>query len=323
MGEMVVGMVDTVRRIMEFGDDLVRYEEHEDGVWFRGKEAASLLGYADTTQALRKNVDDEDRKAAKQFGAAGVSVLQTATTPDANHRAPEHFGAEPGFTVPETPPPTSAISDVSYHDGKAIWINESGLYSLILRSNKPAARTFKKWVTAEVLPTIRKHGGYAMEQQMAMLQTTADVEKYRLRQEEERTTQTENVKLTEQARLRANEVELELAKLKRTNPFPDVRGIDLKQLCKREKQNYESTFALVAAFLLCGQYVATEGCPPISIYLFVSDFEKWVGMPRQEFEMDGIEMAIEQYTGECQGGTLHGLKRRSKRFIDAHCPLWR
>jgi len=39
-------------------------------------------------------------------------------------------------------------------------INESGLYSLILTSRKPAAKRFKKWVTAEVLPAIRKTGGY-------------------------------------------------------------------------------------------------------------------------------------------------------------------
>ena len=43
-------------------------------------------------------------------------------------------------------------------------INESGLYSLILRSRKPEAKAFKKWVTAEVLPSIRKRGMYATEQ---------------------------------------------------------------------------------------------------------------------------------------------------------------
>ncbi|MGY0790972.1 phage antirepressor KilAC domain-containing protein [Azospirillum argentinense] len=51
-------------------------------------------------------------------------------------------------------------------------INESGLYSLILTSRKPAAKRFKKWVTAEVLPTIRKTGGYgtvATADPMAML----------------------------------------------------------------------------------------------------------------------------------------------------------
>lgn len=39
-------------------------------------------------------------------------------------------------------------------------INESGLYNVILRSDKPAAKPFRKWVTSEVLPSIRKSGGY-------------------------------------------------------------------------------------------------------------------------------------------------------------------
>ena len=45
-----------------------------------------------------------------------------------------------------------------------ILINESGLYCLILSSKKPKAREFKHWVTAEVLPAIRKHGMYAMDE---------------------------------------------------------------------------------------------------------------------------------------------------------------
>lgn len=44
--------------------------------------------------------------------------------------------------------------------GEACTINESGLYSLILGSRKPEAKRFKKWVTSEVLPSIRKTGGY-------------------------------------------------------------------------------------------------------------------------------------------------------------------
>ena len=42
-------------------------------------------------------------------------------------------------------------------------INESGLYSLILKSKLPTAKQFKRWVTSEVLPTIRKHGLYATD----------------------------------------------------------------------------------------------------------------------------------------------------------------
>ena len=44
--------------------------------------------------------------------------------------------------------------------GTATIINESGLYSVILRSDKPQAKPFRKWVTSEVLPTIRKYGAY-------------------------------------------------------------------------------------------------------------------------------------------------------------------
>ncbi len=48
----------------------------------------------------------------------------------------------------------------SNYKSKAIIINESGLYSLILSSKLPTAKKFKRWVTSEVLPAIRKHGGY-------------------------------------------------------------------------------------------------------------------------------------------------------------------
>ena len=44
------------------------------------------------------------------------------------------------------------------------FINESGLYSLILASKLPAAKSFKRWVTSEVLPSIRKHGAYLTPQ---------------------------------------------------------------------------------------------------------------------------------------------------------------
>jgi len=48
-------------------------------------------------------------------------------------------------------------------------ISESGLYAVILRSDKPNARAFRKWVTSEVLPTIRKHGGYITDELLAQI----------------------------------------------------------------------------------------------------------------------------------------------------------
>lgn len=52
-------------------------------------------------------------------------------------------------------------------DKETIIINESGLYSLILSSKMPNAKKFKRWVTNEVLPAIRKHGIYAIDDLIA------------------------------------------------------------------------------------------------------------------------------------------------------------
>lgn len=98
----------------------------------------------------------------------------------------EHFGevrvaevnGEPMFVAADVcnvlgySNPSKAISDHVDEDerynkslergGNMLFITESGLYSLILRSNKPNAKPFRKWVTSEVLPSIRKTGSYTM-----------------------------------------------------------------------------------------------------------------------------------------------------------------
>ena len=53
-------------------------------------------------------------------------------------------------------------------------INESGLYSLILSSKLPTAKKFKRWVTSEVLPSIRKHGAYMTEETLEKAITNPD-----------------------------------------------------------------------------------------------------------------------------------------------------
>ena len=93
--------------------------------WFKGKEVATCLGYSDAPQALRKNVDDEDKMTYEKL-TQGV--------------------------VCETPPSNQQPHEVD--------INESGLYSLVLRFKKDEAKAFKRWVTSEVLPSIRRNGGY-------------------------------------------------------------------------------------------------------------------------------------------------------------------
>ena len=56
------------------------------------------------------------------------------------------------------------IHDAIGREQLTVFINESGLYSLILSSKLPAAKRFKHWITSEVLPAIRKHGVYAVDE---------------------------------------------------------------------------------------------------------------------------------------------------------------
>lgn len=98
----------------------IRTVEREGEPWFVGKDVAQALGYSDTKSALSDHVDEDD-KAVIQRG-------QNATFDIPNR----------GLTI----------------------INESGLYSLVLSSKLPTAKAFKRWITSEVIPSIRKTGGY-------------------------------------------------------------------------------------------------------------------------------------------------------------------
>ncbi len=64
--------------------------------------------------------------------------------------------------------------DAIGRDQQMIIVNESGLYSLILTSRKAAAKRFKKWVTSEVLPTLRRTGVYIMSPDDEDLPALAD-----------------------------------------------------------------------------------------------------------------------------------------------------
>ena len=70
-------------------------------------------------------------------------------------------------------------ADVAIHDGSQnrnmVVVNESGLYSLILSSKLPAAKEFKRWVTSEVLPSIRKHDAYMTPAMIENVLTDPDV----------------------------------------------------------------------------------------------------------------------------------------------------
>lgn len=66
-------------------------------------------------------------------------------------------------------------TDIGQNGGKApVFVSEPGLYKLIMRSRKPEAKEFQRWITHEVLPAIRKHGAYMTQQTIDKALTSPD-----------------------------------------------------------------------------------------------------------------------------------------------------
>lgn len=102
-----------------------------------------------------------DRDGEAWFVASDVSETLEYSEPSAMTRHLDDD--EKGLTILQTPGGEQSV----------LIINESGLYSAVLRSRKPEAKAFKKWVTSEVLPAIRKTGSYQAQSQAPAEDMTA------------------------------------------------------------------------------------------------------------------------------------------------------
>ena len=125
--------------------------------WFVGHDVAAALGYENISRDIDRHVDDDDMMMLKRRN--GKALLQRyrngtfSDEPQPSQDGNFEISMETlGFTVPPR--------------GLTV-INESGMYSLILSSKLPSAKKFKHWVTSEVLPSIRKTGGYGVEGSLA------------------------------------------------------------------------------------------------------------------------------------------------------------
>ncbi|WP_190972521.1 BRO family protein [Bifidobacterium myosotis] len=81
--------------------------------------------------------------------------------------------SNPSVVAARIDPDSRSKSDLG-RQGDTVIVNESGLYEVILRSDKPEAKRFRKWVTSEVLPSIRKHGAYMTENTLEKALTSPD-----------------------------------------------------------------------------------------------------------------------------------------------------
>ena len=114
-----------IEKVFHYEENEISVIKYRDDIWFRGKDIAKALGYEKTHNAMLKHVDDDDK-----------SIL-------------EDIRRRPQIEAP-----------FKNEQGGSIFINESGLYSLIFGSRSESAKNFKRWVTKDVLPSIQKTGRY-------------------------------------------------------------------------------------------------------------------------------------------------------------------
>ena len=124
----------TIFKNEQFGE--MRTVTIGEEIWFVGKDVAEILGYKNSRNALINHVSGEDKRVIKR---SEIATLE-------NH-LPNR-----GLTI----------------------IKESGLYSLVISSKLPSAKEFKRWVTSEVLPSIRKHGAYMSPETIERVITDPD-----------------------------------------------------------------------------------------------------------------------------------------------------
>lgn len=113
----------------------VRTIERDGEPWFVAADVCKILNHSNPSMAVKGL--DEDERMTLNFTEVGNDERMTLNFTDP-HQAGSRGGAQ-----------------------YIVVVNEPGLYQLILRSNKPEAKAFKRWITHEVIPSIRRHGLYA------------------------------------------------------------------------------------------------------------------------------------------------------------------
>lgn len=141
--------------------------DEKSNPWFVGNDIARCLGYENLGNAVKRFVDDED------------SIILTSDCKSM------------GFKI--NPLINQAVREIKL-------INESGMYSLIMSSKMESAKKFKKWVTSEVLPSIRKTGSYSMPSKNELPSDYIEALEALLKSEKEKRALAEAKKAAEEAK---------------------------------------------------------------------------------------------------------------------------
>ena len=153
-------MENTLEKVFinkNLGIKLNSYIDNKLRVWFRAKQVATILGYLDTNQAIRKHVSENHKRTF-------LFCCPVETTGQQN--------------VVKCCPPETGGQQNDTRGKYCLFIDEAGFYELVFSSRLPAAKFFREWVFTKVLPSIRKYGYYKLRDTRIKKRVIIDGVKY-------------------------------------------------------------------------------------------------------------------------------------------------
>ena len=145
-------MLQKVFNNNELNINITSYIDKQQVIWFKGKDVAEILGYKDTSKAIRQHVSTENKilRLDQQNSCPGKTPGQQKCSPV------ETMGQQ--NSCPGKTPGQQKDKRGKYYT----LINEAGFYELVFSSKLELAKKFRQWVFTTVLPSIRKYGQYKM-----------------------------------------------------------------------------------------------------------------------------------------------------------------
>jgi len=121
-------IIDIYNKILSYNKKEISYEIDIDGnIWFKFIDIINILEYKSKKDTLRDNVSENNKKMYKNIKKIKINKEQHANT---------------------------------------IYINESGLYGLLIKSKMKKAKKFQEWIIEEILPKLRKYGKYEVDKKV-------------------------------------------------------------------------------------------------------------------------------------------------------------
>lgn len=174
--ELIQMPVIDISRVFEWGGRKIRVAGTSEKLWFHGADIAGALGYANPGKAILNHVRERNK-------CSGLDIS----------RSPE-------------------MGNLDKYEKQAIFINESGMYSLIMKSKLKEAEAFQDWVTDIVLPSIRRTGGYQVNAEVQRL--TSELTNQRLLTDNTERARKEAEEVARIERSRADNLQSENSQLK-------------------------------------------------------------------------------------------------------------